>query len=142
MLIERLNDDIKEAMKARDKMRTSVLRMMLSEVKYAQSAVSMNEQLDDAAVQKVFATYQKKLEKSLNDFPEGEKKQAIAHEIAIVSEYLPKKASTADVENAIKEVLTTSTDRSFGPLMKQVMAKLGNAADGKVISELLKKHLT
>lgn len=139
--LERLNNDIKEAMKAKDKVRTQVLRMMLSEVKYAQSAVSMSQPLDEAAVLKCFASYHKKLTKSMDDFPAGEAKDAVAAEIKIVEDYLPKKASAAEVEAAIKGVMASTPDREFGVLMKQVLAKLGGGADGKIVSELLRKAL-
>lgn len=140
-LVEKLNNDIKESMKAQNKVRLSVLRMMLSEVKYAQSAVGMGQPIDDATVTKVLGTYQKKLQKSLDDYPAGEKRAVIQGEIDIVDEYLPKKASAADVEKVAKDVISSSDSKEFGPLMKQVMAKLGPAADGKLVNEILKKLL-
>lgn len=140
-LVEKLNNDIKESMKAQNKVRLSVLRMMLSEVKYAQAAVGMGQPIDDAAVTKVLGTYQKKLQKSLDDYPAGDKRTAIQDEISIVEEYLPKKASAADIEKAAKEVMSSSDSKEFGPLMKQVMAKLGPTADGKMVNEILKKLL-
>ncbi len=140
-LVDKLNNDIKDAMRAKDKVRLGVLRMMLSEVKYAQAAVGMGQPLDDAAATKVFGSYQKKLQKSLDDYPAGEKRDAIQDEINIVDEYLPKKASAAEVEKVVKEVISASDNKEFGPLMKQVMAKLGSSADGKVVNEILKKLL-
>lgn len=140
-LVEKLNNDIKESMKAQNKMRLGVLRMMLSEVKYAQAAVGMGQPIDDAAVTKVLGTYQKKLQKSLDDYPSGEKRSVIQEEINIVEEYLPKKASAADIEKVAQEIISSSDSKEFGPLMKQVMAKLGAAADGKLVNEILKKLL-
>ena len=140
-LKERLNEDLKTAMKARDKDRTSVLRMMLSEVKYAQAAVNLREELGDDEVLKVVSTYHKRLSKSLGDYPEGERRVALQGEIKIVEDYLPKKAGEADVARAIDAVLAGTADRTFGPLMKEVLAKLGGAADGKLVSQLLKQRL-
>lgn len=140
-LSERLTHDIKESMKAKDKVRTQTLRMMLSEVKYAQAAVGMDKTLDDAAVQKVFASYHKKLAKSLDEYPEGEKRDAIRDELKIVEDYLPKKASPAEMEAVIDQVMQATSEREFGTLMKQVLAKLGGAADGKLVSEAIRKKL-
>lgn len=140
-LVDKLNNDIKDAMRAKDKVRLGVLRMMLSEVKYAQAAVGMGQPFDDAAALKVFGSYQKKLQKSLGDYPEGEKREALEEEIGIVEEYLPKKASAAEVEKIAKEIISASDSKDFGPLMKQVMTRLGAAADGKVVGEILKKLL-
>ena len=71
---EKLSEDLKTAMKARDQKTMSVLRMILSEVKYAQSAVNIHEELDEAGVMKVVASYQKKLLKAVDEFPDAEKK--------------------------------------------------------------------
>ncbi len=137
----RMNEDLKTAMKARDTLRLSVLRMILSEMKYAQAAVNLREELGDDEVLKVVSTYHKRLAKSLDEYPEGERRVAIRAELAIVEDYLPKKASEAEVAKAIDAVLAGTTDRTFGPLMKEVLAKLGGAADGKVVSQLLKARL-
>jgi uncharacterized protein YqeY len=140
-LKDQINEDLKTAMKAKDKDKTSVLRMILSEIKYAQAAVNVHQDLPEGEVQTVVATYQKRLVKSLDDYPEGEKRTQIQCEIAIVEHYLPKKAGTEEVKRAIDEVLSATTDRNFGPLMKEVLAKLGGGGDGKVVSQLLKEKL-
>jgi uncharacterized protein YqeY len=138
---ERVNEDLKTAMKARDKDRTSVLRMMLSELKYAQAAIAMSVDLPDDEATKVIASYHKRLAKSLDDYPEGERREAIRKEIAIVEEYLPKKAGVEEVAKVVEQVVAGATDKTFGPLMKEVMARLGSSADGKVVSQLLKQRL-
>ena len=141
-LKQRLQDDMKTAMKAQDKKRLEVVRMLLSEFKYAQSAVNAREELDDASALKVVASYHKKLEKSLTDFPEGEAKAAVLAEIKIVEDYLPQRANAADLERAVSEILAATPERNFGPLMKEVMARLGGAADGKAVSAILKQKLS
>ena len=140
-LKERINEDLKTAMKARDKERTSVLRMLLSELKYAAAAVNVHQELPEDEVLKVISSYQKRLTKSLDDDPEGEKRDEIRGELKIVEDYLPKKAGPEEVGKAIDQVLAGTTDRTFGPLMKEVLAKLGGAADGKLVSQLLKQRL-
>jgi uncharacterized protein YqeY len=141
-LKETITSDLKTAMKAQDKQRLSVIRMMLSEIKYAQAAVSMASELPDAEVLKVVTTYHKRLSKSLEDFPEGEKRDQIRAEIAIVETYLPKKASEAEIATVVAKVMAATEDRTFGTLMKQVMAELGPSADGKLVSQLLKAKLS
>lgn len=138
---DRINEDLKTAMKAKDKDRLSVLRMILSEIKYAQAAVNVHQDLPEADVLKVVATYQKRLTKSLDDYPEGEKRTQIQTEIAIVDDYLPKKVGPDEVKKAIDEVLHATSERAFGPLMKEVLARLGSGGDGKVVSQLLKDKL-
>ena len=140
-LKERINEDLKTAMKARDKQRLSVLRMMLSEVKYAQAAVNAHQDLPEEEVVKVVSTYHKRLTKSLADFPPGERQDEIKAELDIVADYLPKKADAAQVAQVVAEVVNAASERSFGPLMKEVLTRLGGAADGKLVSQLLKDHL-
>ena len=140
-LKDKLNEDMKNAMKAKDKDRLSVLRMILSEVKYAQSAVSMAQELPDDEVMKVVAGYHKRLAKSLEEFPEGEKRDAIRVEMAVVDAYLPKKAGADETRKAVDKVLAGTADRTFGPLMKSVLAELGGSADGKIVSQILKERL-
>ena len=140
-LKDRINEDLKAAMKAKDKERLSVLRMILSEIKYAQAAVNVHLDLPEPDVIKVVSTYQKRLTKSLDDYPEGEKRAQINAEIAIVDDYLPKKVGADEIKKAIDEVLQATSERAFGPLMKEVLARLGSGGDGKVVSQLLKDKL-
>jgi len=141
-LKNRVMDDLKTAMKAQDKLRMSVIRMVLSEIKYAQAAENIKEELSDEAIAKVVGAYQKRLVKSRDEYPDPAKVAQIDAEIKIVEEYLPKRAGTDDVKAAIQEILNSTPERNFGLLMKQVMAKLGAAADGKVVSQLLKESLS
>lgn len=137
----KLSKDLITAMKARDQQTVSVLRMILSEVKYAQSAINIHQELEDAAVLKVVASYQKKLLKAVDEFPDPVKKAEIHKEVAVVDRYLPKKSGPEETIAAIDAVFGATTDRTFGVVMKQVLAILGGRADGKLVSELLKKRL-
>lgn len=140
-LKDRINEDLKTAMKAKDKDRTSVLRMLLSEVKYAQAAVNVHQDLPDDEVLKVVSSYHKRLTKSLDDYPEGERRDAIRGEIKIVDDYLPKKAGADEVKKVVDQVFSGTAERNFGVLMKDVMARLGGAGDGKLVSQIIKERL-
>lgn len=138
---ERISEEIKAAMRSQNRMRTQVLRMMLSEIKYAQVEGEAQKELSDDEAITVLSRYHKRLEKSLPDYQGTEKLNDIKAEMAIVEEYLPKKASEADVIAAITAVMAASPDRNFGSLMKAVMERLGKGADGKMVSALLKSKL-
>jgi hypothetical protein len=139
--METITQDLKEAMKAKDKLRTSVLRMVLSEFKYAMTSEEREATLNDEAATKVLQTYHKRLGKSLADYPEGEKKDQIRKEIAIIEHYLPQKAGPDEVRQAVDDVLQSAEDPQFGVLMKQLMSQFGSKADGKLISQVLKERL-
>ncbi len=137
----KISEDLKNAMRAQAKERMSVLRMLLSEIKYTQAAVNINQELGDDEVVKIISIYHKRLTKAMDDYPEGERRDAIRSELVIVDEYLPKKASEADVIKAIEATMKATEDRNFGTLMKAVMTALGSGGDGKVVSALLKAKL-
>lgn len=140
-LKDKIQEDIKNAMKAKDATRLSVLRMIMSEIKYAQAQVNLQQELPEEEVLKLVGGYQKKLTKSLDDYPEGDKKAAIQAEIRVVEEYLPKKAGEAETKAAVEKVLAATTERNFGAVMKLVMAELGGAGEGRLVSQLLKEKL-
>ena len=133
--------DMKTAMKSKEKEKISVLRMLLSEIKYAQAAVSMSEELPDSEVLKVVNGYHKKLTKSLKDYPEGEQKKKIEEEIIIIDAYLPKKATAEEVVAVVDKLIQEGGIKPFGVLMKEVLAVFGTSADGAVVSKILKDRL-
>jgi len=140
-LMDTIASDLKTAMKQQDRFTTSVLRMVLSEFKYAMTSHAREETLEDDSALKILGTYQKRLEKSLSDYPDGEKKDLIRQEIALVETYLPKKVGLSEVEAAVDNLLQEVDDRQFGSLMKNLMTRFGSAADGKLISKVLKDRL-
>lgn len=138
---EQLKEDIKVALKAGEKAKISVIRMLLSEIQYAGTAGDAAKELSDAECLKAIQGYHKKLSKSLADFSDVEKKRVIQSEINIIESYLPKRASESEVMTAVDKVLSDQSDRNFGTLMKLVTAKLGDQADGALISKVLKSRL-
>lgn len=128
-------------MKSKNADRLAVLRMMLSEIKYAQAQTNLHTNLSDGEVVKVLNSYQKKLEKSLSDFPDGAAREKVQSEIRIVAEYLPKKVGESETLQAIESVLNSTPERNFGALMKAVMSQLGPGADGKLVSQMLKAKM-
>ncbi len=140
-LQKNISDQIKVAMKARDKHRTSVLRMLLSELKYVQSSNDAGVELSESEALKVVKTYHKRLTKSMADFPYEEKKDEIRSELVVVEEFLPAQASQEQIAEAVRQVLDQSEEKNFGIIMKAVLAKLGGNADGKLVSQAIKAQL-
>lgn len=141
-LRQKLKDDMKTSMKAGEKQKTSVLRMLLSELQYAETSMDSREgEMPDQEVLRVVESYFKRLRKSLDDYPEGEKREQILFEMSVVEAYIPAKASEETVIKTIDEVLNETEERNFGILMKSVMGKLGKSADGKIVNQLLRAKL-
>jgi uncharacterized protein YqeY len=140
-LKEQIQEDIKTAMKAKDAARLSVLRMIMAEIKNQQAQVNLREELPEDVVLKVVGSYQKKLTKSLDDYPVGDARNALLSEIKVVDEYLPQKASEEQTRKAVDKVLASTADRNFGTVMKLVIAELQGQGDGKLVSSIIKEKM-
>lgn len=135
-LKKRINEDMKAAMKEKNRAKVGTLRMLMSELQYAKAASGV--ELSESASKKTVSSYLKRLKKSLADFPEGDKKKQILEEIKVVEEYLPQKATREETIAVVKDVLSETETFHFGKVMKTVLERMGDAGDGQIISESIK----
>lgn len=140
---ERVIEDLKSAMKAQDKLRTSVLRMILADIKIADTSGKPKDQIDYA---EVVRGYHKKLKKTREEYERlnlPEKVKELDREIVIVEEYLPKQLSNDEIRKIVEEVIKANnyTAKEMGVAMKQIMSKHGSVVDGKKVQAILKKIL-
>ena len=141
-LLETITSDLKQAMRDKNKLKTSVLRMVLSEFKYAMTSENAKaEELEDKEALKILMGYHKRLEKSLKDYPEGDKKQLIESELAILIPYMPEKMSADDLSKVVDDTLAKQDETNFGVLMKYILAEHGSQVDPGQLSRLLKERL-
>ncbi len=145
-LQERLAEDMKEAMKANDKLRLSTIRMIRSSVKNKE--IELRKPLDDETVQKVIQGMVRKGEESLEQFKLGGRADLVekeSKEIEILKSYLPQALTQEEViqivDQTIQEVQAASM-KDLGKVMKAVMPKLQGKADGKLINQLVKERLS
>ena len=145
-LEERLVEEMKEAMKANDKLRLSTIRMIRSSVKNKE--IELRKPLDDEAVQRVIQGMVRKGEESLEQFKLGGRMDLVekeSQEIEILKSYLPQALTQEEmikiVDETIQEVQATSL-KDLGKVMKSVMPKLQGKADGKLINQLVKERLS
>jgi uncharacterized protein YqeY len=139
-LRERLQEDMKTAMKSGQKDRLSVIRMLLSDVKNIDLAPKPTTAED------VVAAYGKKLRKGQEEYEKlgkVDEVQKLKFEISVVDEYLPKKASSGDTEKLVGEFLakTPYTEKQFGQAMGAFMKAHGASVDPAQANQLLKKAL-
>ncbi len=142
-LKEKITEDLKTSMKAQNKLRTSVLRMMLADIKIADTSGKPKDQIDYV---EVVRGYLKKLKKTREEYeklniPDKVKEQD--DEIAIVEEYLPKQLSDDEIKKIVSEVVAAGkfTAKEMGIAMKQIMTKYGSLVDGKKVQVFLKEKL-
>jgi len=139
-LLQRLTEDMKAAMKAGQKERLSVIRMLLSDVK--------NIDLDPKkpTAEQAVAAYAKKLRKGVEEYEKlgrAAEAQQLRAEVAIAEEYLPKKASAQDTEKLVDEFLSkhTFTEKQLGQAMGALMKAHGGSVDAAAVNALLKQKL-
>jgi uncharacterized protein YqeY len=147
-LQERLDLDLKEAMRARDATKLGVLRMLKSALKYAAIAKSGAEtELSDAEAAQVIRKQARQRQDSIESFEKGGRTELAnkeKEELSILNAYLPQ-AMTADelvkvVHETIGEVGATSKTQ-MGAVMKALQAKVAGRVDGKALSAEVQKQL-
>jgi uncharacterized protein len=139
-LRERLQEDMKHAMKSGQKDRLMVIRMLLSDVKNIDLAPR------PTTTEEVVAAYGKKLRKSIEEYDKlgkADEVRKLKFEISVVDEYLPKKASSEDTEKLVNDFLAkhTFTEKQFGQAMGAFMKAHGGSVDAATANQLLKKAL-
>ena len=136
MLFEKITEDIKQAMIAKDKDRLDALRglkALMIENKTSKAPVS---EMD------VVINCVKKLKGSLDAFPAGhEIRLKTEKEIDILSAYMPKQLSETEVREIIKNIISANPGANQGIIMKELTPKIKGQFDGKAASELVKSLL-
>jgi uncharacterized protein YqeY len=145
-LKERLDVDLKEAMRAKEELTTSVLRMLKSAVKYKEVEPGAKA-LEDAGVLQVIATLIKQRRDSVEQFRSGHRDDLAdkeEKEILVLQRYLPKQLTPeellAEVKAAIAAVGAKGA-KDMGAVMKAVRATVQDRAEGKAVSEVVKAQL-
>lgn len=147
MLFEQVSKDIVAAMKAKDKVRLEALRNIKKVFIEAKTAPGANDSLEDAAALKIL----QKLAKQGNDSAALYKSQnrddlaeAELAQVAVIESYLPKPLSVEEIETVVKEIISdtgVSSIKDMGKVMGAANKKLAGQADGKTISDIVKKLL-
>ena len=139
-LRERLQEDMKSAMKSGQKDRLGVIRMLLNDVKNIDLAPK------PTTAEEAVAAYGKKLKKSVEEYErlgKAAEVQKLKFEISVVDEYLPQKASSGDTERLVNEFLARNafTEKQFGQAMGAFMKANGGSVDPALANQLLRKAL-
>lgn len=139
-LIERINDEIKEAIRSQDKIRLNTLRMLKSKI----LAVDARANLPDADVIKLFKTYYGSLQEAkVQSASRPDIVEQLDKELLIVQEFLPKALSEEETRKIVAQAIEESgakTKKDLGLVMKSIM-KINNAVDGKVARDLANQML-
>lgn len=144
-LKQKLTDDVKRAMKSDDKVRRSVLRMLLAAVKNAE--IARQDELEDADILGVIAKEVRQHRESIEAFKQGNRTDLAAQEeieMAILNEYLPRQLTREEIIEAARQVIAEVGAQGAGDkgkVMSRLVAQLKGQADGRevnaVVTELL-----
>jgi len=146
-LFDKVSEDIKEAMKARDKVRLETLRNIKKVFLEAKTAPGANDTLEDADALKILAKLAKQGKESAEVFVGQNRKDLADAELAqvsVIEEYLPKQMDASEVEAVVKQIIDSvgaTSMKDMGKVMGAATKQLAGQADGKVISEIVKKLL-
>ncbi len=144
-LQQRLRDDLKEAMKAGDKNRISVIRLVLAGIKNAE--IASRAALDDSSVLGVIAKEAKQRKESIEAFTKGGRSDLVSAEeaeLAILSEYLPEQMSRDEIAAAARKLVDevgAQGPADKGRVMPKLIAQLKGRAEGKEINEVVNEIL-
>jgi hypothetical protein len=148
-MIEQIQKDITQAMKARDEQRLSTLRMVKTALKNRE--IEKMAPLDDKESQQVLSTLIKQRKDSIEQFTKGGRQDMAdkeAAEIKLIETYLPEAASEEQMVEGVKAVIAemgSPTVKDMGTVMKNAMARFAAAGvrvDGKQVSEVVKRELS
>jgi uncharacterized protein YqeY len=145
---EQVQKDMVEAMRSRDELRLSCLRMMKSALKNKE--IEKRSPLDEKEAQQVLSTLIKQRRDSIEQFQKGGRQELAdkeAAEIRVIETYLPKALGEEEITAAVKATIAemgSPTMKDMGTVMKNAMARLqagGARVEGKTVSEIVKKQL-
>lgn len=145
---ERIDSDLKDAMRAKDAGKLGVLRMLKSAIKYAAIEKSGAEgQLDDTEATQVIRKQAKQRQDSIESFEKGGRPELATkekEELALLSAYLPQAMTADELSAAVREAIAevdASSRAQMGAVMKVLQTKLAGRADGKTLSQEVQRQL-
>jgi hypothetical protein len=145
-LNEKVLEDLQSAMKARDEVRVSCLRMLRASLKNKQ--VEKGRELKDEEDQAVISSSVRKGKEAVEGFRKGRREDLALREeqqIKILYEYMPQQLTKEEIEKTLREIiseLSANSSNDLGKVMKEAMARMSGRAQGKEISEIGRKLLS
>jgi uncharacterized protein YqeY len=146
-LQERIDSDLKDAMRAKDAARLGVLRMLKSALKYSAIEKSVDAHLDDTEAAQVIRKQVKQRQDSIEQFEKGGRPELAAkekEELLILNAYLPKGLEADELAALVREMISevgATSKAQMGAVMKALQVKVAGRADGKTLSQEVSRQL-
>ena len=146
MLKEKLLNDLKESMKEKDLIRKNTVQLIRSSILQIEKDKAI--EVTDEQIIEIIAKEAKKRKDAAQDFDKSGREDLIYQnnkELEILTSYLPKQLDKEEIENIVKDIIKESgatSMKDMGIVMKTAKEKIGASADGKTISDVVKKLLS
>ena len=144
-MLEKLQQQLKDSMRAKDEVRTSVLRMLISDFKYAQ--IEKRGALDEAESTQVIKRAMKKRKESIEMYDKGGRADLAGKETAelkILQEFVPAEMDEQSVRSKVDEIIAelgAKDKKDMGRVMKEVLGRYKGQIDGKLAQKLVSEKL-
>lgn len=141
----RLDDDLKQAMRARDTVRRDVIRYLRSEIRNQE--IRVQEDLDDDGVVQVLSRQAQQRRDSIEAFQEADRTDLVEKEqaeLAIIIEYLPQQMTSDEIASLVQQVVAevgASGPGDMGKVMSQIMPQVRGRAEGREVSAIVMETL-
>ena len=144
-ILSQLSNDLKNAMKAHDRIRVNTLRLLISQIK--KTKIDLGKDLSAEQELSVLLTAAKRRKEAIQAYESGNRLDLLeieSQELDIISEYLPKQMSEDEIEKEIDEIIKAagaSSMKDLGKIMTEVMQRLKGKADGKKVQTIVRSKL-
>ena len=144
-LNDRMNEDMKAAMKAKEKFTLSVLRMLRSEIKNEE--ISKREKLNDDEIVQVLSRELKKRKDAAEEYRKFNREDTaldLEKEVQIILAYLPEQLTEEEITEIVKEAVENTgaqSKKDMGKVMGVIMPKLKGRADGRLVNQIVQSFL-
>ena len=147
-LFEQISEDIKAAMKARDRVRLDTLRNIKKVFLEAKTAPGANDTLEDADALKIIQKLAKQGRESAATFAQQNRQDLADSElaqVAVIESYLPQQLGEAEIEAQVREIIAATgaaTMKDMGKVMGMASKQMAGKADGRAISTVVRRLLS
>ena len=147
-LKQQLQEDLKEALRARDGRRKAVIRLALAEIVNAEIELEHNDELDDADVIAILQKQARQRRDTISELRQANRPDLLAEEeaqLVVLEGYLPRILSREEVAEEARQVIAevgAAGMGQMGPVMRQLMSKLKGRADGRVVNAVVRELLS
>ena len=140
----KLNDDLKTAMKSRDMSRLDTIRLIKKNIQELETSVGHSGEATDAEIMKIISKLVKQGRDSAEQYKSAGRTDLYDNEmkqVSVLEGYLPKQMTDDEISVEIDKVMSETGSTNMGVLMKELNMRLAGRADGKTISRILKTKL-